>query len=131
MPEIWIAWRRDIPDLARAGAEAADAALSFFRPRPAELARVPVTAAKKLLERAILRREEKGLALVVVRGDGGVHAAVVRDAVELPSLAYPDTGASLPTASAPRSSSSGERPDSALSLRARVVGVCTATGPLP
>ena len=88
VPETWLAWRRDVPDLVRAGPEAAEAALSFFRPRPAEVARVPVTAAKKLLERAILREEEKGLYLVVARSDGEVHAAVVHDAVELPSLAY-------------------------------------------
>ena len=86
VPETWLAWRRDIPDLARAGPEAAEAALSFFRPRPAELARVPVTAAKKLLERAIVRQEGNGLPLIVVRGGGEVHAAVVRDAAEVPSL---------------------------------------------
>ena len=88
VPETWIAWRRDIPDLVRAGPETAEAALAFFRPRPAELARVPVIAAKKLLERAILREEQKGLPLVVARGDGEVHAAVIHDAAELPSLAY-------------------------------------------
>ena len=88
VPETWLAWRRDIPDLARAGPEAAEAALAFFRPRPAELARVPVTTAKKVVERAIVRREGKGLPLVVVGGDGDVHAAVVRDAAELPSLGF-------------------------------------------
>lgn len=88
VPETWIAWRRDIPDLVRAGPETAEAALAFFRPRPAELARVPVTTARKLLERAILREEQRGLPLVVVRNDGEVHAAVVHDAAELPSLAY-------------------------------------------
>ena len=88
VPETWIAWRRDIPDLARAGAEAAQTVLAFFRPRPAELARVPVTTAKKLLERAIVREERTGLPLVVAWGDGEVHAAVVRDTAELPPLAY-------------------------------------------
>ena len=88
VPETWIAWRRDIPDLVRAGPEAAEAALSFFRPRPAEVARVPVTTAKKLLERAIVGEEQKGLPLVVARGDGEVHAAVIHDAAELPPLAY-------------------------------------------
>ena len=73
VPETWIAWRRDIRDLARAGPEAAEAALAFFRPRPAELARVPVTTAKKVVERAIVRQEGKGLPLVVVRGDGAVR----------------------------------------------------------
>ena len=88
VPETWLAWRRDVPDLARAGSEAAEAALAFFRPRPAEVARVPVTTARKLLERAIVRQEGKGLPLVVVRADGEVHAALVRDAAELPSLGF-------------------------------------------
>ena len=88
VPETWLAWRRDVEDLVRAGPEAAEAALSFFRPRAAELARVPVTAAKKIVEKALRRQEGRGLPLVVVRGDGEVHAARVHDAGELPSLAY-------------------------------------------
>ena len=88
VPETWLAWRRDVPDLVRAGPEAAEAALAFFRPRPEEVARVPVTTAKKLLERAMVRQEEKGLPLVVVRGDGEVHAAEVHDPAELPSLDF-------------------------------------------
>ena len=74
MPETWLAWRRDVEDLVRAGPEAAEAALSFFRPRAAELARVPVRAAKKIAEKALRRQEGRGLPLVVVRGDGEVHA---------------------------------------------------------
>ena len=122
VPQTWIAWRRDIPDLVRAGPEAAEAALTFFRPRPAELARVPATTAKQLLERAILREEQKGLPLVVARGDGEVHAAVVHDAVELPSLAYSTlllpcaagglTGSGLPDPDASRLVSDvGDTPD--------------------
>ena len=88
VPETWLAWRRDVADLVRAGPEAAEAALSFFRPRAAELARVPVTAAKQIVEEAIRREEGRGLPLVVVRGDGEVHAARVHGAAELPSLAY-------------------------------------------
>ena len=88
VPETWLAWRRDVADLVRAGPEAAEAALSFYRPRAAELARVPVTAAKKIVAEALRRQEGRGLALVVVRGDGEVHAARVHDAAELPSLAY-------------------------------------------
>ena len=87
-PETWLAWRRDVADLVRAGPEAAEAALSFFRPRAAELARVPVTAAKQIVEEAIHREEGRGLPLVVVRGDGEVHATRVHAAAELPSLAY-------------------------------------------
>ena len=87
-PETWLAWRRDVADLVRAGPEAAEAALSFFPPRAAELARVPVTAAKQIVEETIRREEGRGLALVVVRADGDVHAARVHDAAELPSVAY-------------------------------------------
>ena len=73
-PETWLAWRRDVADLVRAGPEAAEAALSFFPPRAAELARVPVTVlAKQIVEEAIRREEGRGLALVVVRADGDVH----------------------------------------------------------
>ena len=88
IPETWLAWRRDVADLVRAGPEAAEAALSFYRPRAAEVARVPVPAAKKIVEEALRRQEGRGLPLVVVRADGEVHAARVHDAAELPSLAY-------------------------------------------
>ena len=88
VPETWLAWRRDVADLVRAGPEAAEAALSFYRPRAAELARVPVTAAKQIVEEMIRREEGRGLALVVVRGDGEVHAARVHGAAELPALGY-------------------------------------------
>ena len=87
-PETWLAWRQDIPDLVRAGSAAVEAALSIFGPLPAELARVPVRAAKRLVERAIVRQEGRGLPLVVVQGDGEVRAAVVHDGAELPPLAY-------------------------------------------
>ena len=88
VPETWLAWRRDVADLVRTGPEAAEAALSFFRPRAAELARVPVTDARKIIEEAIGREAGRGLPLVVVRGDGEVRAEVFRAASELPSLAY-------------------------------------------
>ena len=88
VPETWLAWRRDVADLVRAGPEAAEAALSFYRPRAAELARVPVREAKKIVEEALRRQEGRGLPLVVVRADGEVHATRVHAAAELPSLAY-------------------------------------------
>ena len=87
-PETWLAWRRDISDLVRAGPAAAEAALTFFRPLPTELARAPSPAAKEILREAIRRQEGRGVPLVVVRGDGEVRAAVIHDAAELPSLAY-------------------------------------------
>ena len=111
VPETWLAWRRDIPDLARAGPEAAEAALAFFRPRPAEVARVPVTTAEKVVVRAMVRQEKKGLPLVVVAGDGEVHAAVVRDAAELPSLGF--STVLLPSAAGGLASSGIPDPDAA------------------
>ena len=87
-PEAWLAWRRDVADLVRAGPAAAEAALTFFRPLPAELARAPSPAAKEIVREAIRREEGRGVPLVVVRGDGEVRAAVIHDAAELPSLAY-------------------------------------------
>ena len=87
-PETWLAWRRDIPDLVRAGPAAAEAALSFYSLRAAELARVPAAVAKKIVREAIGREEGRGLPLVVVRADGEVWAAVVHDGAELPPLAY-------------------------------------------
>ena len=87
-PEAWLAWRRDVADLVRAGPEASAAALSFVGLRPEELARVPAAVAKKIVGEAIRREEGRGLPLVVVRGDGEVHAARVHDAGELPPLAY-------------------------------------------
>ena len=88
VPETLLAWRRDIPDLVRAGPAAAEAALSFYSLRPAEHARVPLPAAKEIVREAIRREEGRGVPLVVVRGDGEVRAAVIHDAADLPSLAY-------------------------------------------
>lgn len=87
-PEASLAWRRDVADLVRAGPAAAEAALTFFRPLPAELARAPMTAAKEIVREAIRREEGRGLPLIVVRGDGEVDAARVHDPAELPPLAY-------------------------------------------
>ena len=87
-PGTWLAWRRDVPDLVRAGPAAAEAVLSFFRPLPAELARVALSVAKKIVREALHREEGRGLPVVVVRADGEVHAARVHDTGELLPLAY-------------------------------------------
>lgn len=84
--EAWLAWRRDVADLVRTDPAAAAAALSFYSLRAAELARVPMPAAKEIVREAIGREEGRGL-LVVVRGDGEVRAAVVHDGAQLPPLA--------------------------------------------
>ena len=112
VPETWLAWRRDVADLVRAGPEAAEAALSFFRPRAAELARVPVREARKIVEEALRREEGRGLPLVVVRADGEVRVARVHAAAELPSLAYatvllPSAAGGLAGTGLPDASASG------------------------
>ena len=112
VPETWLAWRRDVADLVRAGPEAAEAALSVFRPRAAELARVPVTGAKQIVEEALRRQEGRGLPLIVVRADGEVHATRVHGAAGLPSLAYatlvlPCTAGGLAGTGLPDASASG------------------------
>ena len=88
VPETFLAWRWDIPDLVALGADAARAALSFYRPHPDELARVPAPNAAKLLERAIARQCGRGLPLVVVKPGAEVFAAVVVDAAALPALGF-------------------------------------------
>ena len=47
-----------------------------------------LTDARKVVEETIGRAEGRGLPLVVVRGDGEVHAKLIHDAARLPSLAY-------------------------------------------
>ena len=105
--------RRDVDAVEDGpGPEAAEAALSFYRPRAAELARVPVREAKKIVEEALRRQEGRGLPLVVVRADGEVHATRVHAAVELPSLAYatvllPSAAGGLAGSGLPDASASG------------------------
>ena len=83
---------------------------AFYRPAPAELARVPAPQARALIIRAIERAGDEGLPLVVGGADGAVFADCVHDAAALPPLAYatvllpPDAGgltaAGLPDADA-------------------------------
>ena len=84
-PETWVAWRRDVADLVRAGPEVA---LSFVRLRSEELVRVPAAVAKQIVHEASRREKGRGLPLIVFRGDGELHAAWVHDPAELPCLAY-------------------------------------------
>lgn len=75
VPETHLAWRWDIPKLVRLGPGAVRAALAFHRPQPSELARVPTPFARRLITRALARRDTRGLALVVM----------------LPTIAWPPT----------------------------------------
>ena len=88
VPETHLAWRRDVAELVGVGAHAARAAVSFYRPRPAELARVPTPVAERLIACALARRDGRGLPVVVVGADGEVRATIVGDETELPSMAY-------------------------------------------
>ena len=88
IPETFLAWRRDIPDLVELGAETARAVLSFFRPYPEEIARVPAPVATTLLQQALARQDGRGLPLVVVKPDGEVFAAVIENEAALPSVEF-------------------------------------------
>lgn len=103
VPEAFLAWRRDIPDLVALGPGTARAALSFFRPYPQEIARVPAPFAQTLVQRAIARQEGRGLPLVVIKPGGDVFAAVLEDEATLPSMDFstvflpPSAGGLLPS----------------------------------
>ena len=88
LADTFLAWRWDVAHLARLGPEAAKEALSFFRPRPGELARVSAPFARRLVHEALGRREGRGLPLVVLGAGGEAWAAVARDLADLPPLDY-------------------------------------------
>lgn len=86
--DTFLAWRWEVAHLVRLGPQAAKEALLFFRPQPAELARVSASFARRLVHEALERREGRGLPLVVVGSGGEVWAAVAREHSDLPSLDY-------------------------------------------
>ena len=88
VPETQLAWRRDVAELVRLGAPTARAVVSLYRPRPAELARVPTPVAERLITRALARRAGRGLPLVVLGADGEVRATTLDDEAPLPPMAY-------------------------------------------
>ena len=49
---------------------------------------MPAVVATQIVHEAIRREKGRGLPLIVVRGDGELHAAWVHDPAELPCLAY-------------------------------------------
>ena len=85
--QCFLAWRRDVAALVGLGAPALSDVLAFFPPRPEELARVPASFARALVQCA-MRRMGAALPLVVVGRDGEVFAAAVRDASALPSFGF-------------------------------------------
>jgi len=104
--DTFLAWRWEVAHLVRLGPQAAKEALLFFRPQPAELARVSASFARRLVHEALERREGRGLPLVVVGSGGEVWAAVAREHSDLPSLDYatvilPATAGGLPASGLP------------------------------
>ena len=86
--QCFLAWRRDVAELVGLGALALSEVLAFFPPGPQELARVPASFARSLVQCAMRRLGTAALPLVVVGRDGEVFAAAVRDAAALPSFEF-------------------------------------------
>ena len=86
--QCFLAWRRDVAELVGLGALALSEVLAFFAPRPEELARVPASFARSLVQCAIERLGGAALPLVVAGRDGEVFAGAVRDAAALPSFEF-------------------------------------------
>ena len=84
----FLAWRRDVAELAALGASVAAEVLAFYPPDPSELARVPASFARTLVRCAIVRCGGAPLPLVVAGRDGAVSTAAVTDDAALPALAY-------------------------------------------
>ena len=87
-PESFLLWRREVPDLAPLGKDVAGEALTFFRPKADEVARVPAPEAHKLVKSAVLRQGGAGLPLIVIEPGGDVFAKVLEDESEIPRLDY-------------------------------------------
>ena len=85
--QCFLAWRRDVAELVGLGAPVAGEVLAFFPPGPQELARVPASFARTLVQCA-MRRLGAALPLVVVGRDGEVFAAAVGDASALPPFEF-------------------------------------------
>ena len=86
--QCFLAWRRDVAELVGLGALASSEVLGFFAPRPEELARVPASFARTLVQCVIERLGGAALPLVVAGRDGEVFAGAVRDAAALPSFEF-------------------------------------------
>jgi CRISPR-associated endonuclease/helicase Cas3 len=85
--DTYLLWRWDVEALVDAGTDAAADALSFFRPSPAEIARVPTRVAQQLLDAAI-KDAEHSLPLIVRDAGGKVHAQRLTPVSQVPALAY-------------------------------------------
>ena len=117
-PECHLVWRRDAPLLVRLGEDAAGEAVAFFRPKAAETARVPASFARKLIEKALGRRNGGGLPLIAVGPRGDVSAetleseAAVGDvALDHATVFLPADAGGLEASGLPSLSAAGEVPD--------------------
>lgn len=116
-PESFLLWRREVDDLAPLGDEVAGEALAFFRPSPAEVARVPVSEARNVIKAAVRRwRGDDGLPLIVIEPGGDVLTKAVKSEAEIPPLRYatvvlPTTAGGLEPSGLPSSTAKGEVSD--------------------
>ncbi len=115
-PDSFLVWRRETPDLVRLGSDAAKEVIAFFRPRADEVARVPTSFARKLIERALERQDGGSLPLIAAQPRGDVRAVSLKNGNELPSLDHatvflPTTAGGLEASGLPSISAANEVSD--------------------
>lgn len=86
IPDTYLVWRWDTPQLVAAGAAAAADVISLFRPEPREIARVPVDEARELLTAAAGRHNP--LPVLVRDARGTVTALEITPDSDIAGLAY-------------------------------------------
>ncbi len=84
-PECFMAWRWDVAKLVELGSGAAGEAVTFFRPAPEEIARVPAKDAQDIIKAAFERREG-GLPLIVIGADGKLRKSVIENDEQISDL---------------------------------------------
>ena len=115
-PDSFLVWRRETPDLVRLGSDAAKEVVAFFRPRADEVARVPTSFARNLIEKALERQDGGPLPLIVAQPRGEVRAVPLKNGDELPSLDHatvflPTTAGGLDASGLPSISAANEVSD--------------------
>ena len=115
-PDSFLVWRQETADLVRLGSDAAKEAVAFFRPRADEVARVPTSFARDLIEKAIERQEGGSLPLLIAQPRGDVRTVSLKNGDELPSLGHstvflPTTAGGLEASGLPSISAANEVSD--------------------
>ena len=87
-PETCLLWRWDIPCLVRLGEGAVREAISFFRPRSEEIARLPSSDARKVIEAALERQGDGVLSIAAVGGGGDVRVCRLKRGDPMPPIEY-------------------------------------------